>query len=190
MIPNPVTTTRRRLKWTPAWQRSGFLRVSGDVRNRLLDRGDFLGLFIGISVSNSSSRAITSSTVSSESAPRSSTKEELVLDLRFVHAELFRDDLLTRCSTFSNGGLLPLCSLLSKFEGAHCSRIALAFFKPYTMPPLTWSVAPVNVGGARRGEEGTTAATVFRTPEPASGNLLEQRRPLLFRERPGSCRCR
>ena len=41
-----------------------------------------------------SSRAMTSSTVSSESAPRSSTKEALGVISSFVHAELLGDDLL------------------------------------------------------------------------------------------------
>src|SRR6478672_8141831 len=55
----------------------------------------------GISHSNSSSRAITSSTLSSESAPRSSTKEDSVLMSASATPSCSATIFLTRASTFS-----------------------------------------------------------------------------------------
>jgi NAD(P)-dependent dehydrogenase (short-subunit alcohol dehydrogenase family) len=52
----------------------------------------------GISISNSSSRAITSSTVSSESAPRSSTKEDSILMSASATPSCSATIFLTRCS--------------------------------------------------------------------------------------------
>src|ERR1700757_1279896 len=55
----------------------------------------------GISVSNSSSRAITSSTVSSESAPRSSTNADSFLISASLTPSCSATIFLTRCSTLS-----------------------------------------------------------------------------------------
>jgi hypothetical protein len=64
-----------------------------DVVDRLLDGGDLLRVLVGISQPNSSSSAITSSTVSSESAPEVADEGGLVLDVRLVDAQLLGDDL-------------------------------------------------------------------------------------------------
>ena len=65
-----------------------------DVIDGLLTVVIFSASSSGISHSNSSSSAITSSTVSRESAPRSSTKEDSILDFSFVHAQLLGNDFL------------------------------------------------------------------------------------------------
>ncbi|MNC88440.1 hypothetical protein D3C83_42550 [compost metagenome] len=89
----------------------------------------------GISVSNSSSRAITSSTVSSESAPRSSTKEDSVLISASFTPSCSAMIFFTRCSTFSIGA--P--SL--RFRGY--GDLGGGVFYDIYMPPLTCRTAPV-----------------------------------------------
>src|SRR5882672_1646398 len=138
----------------------------------------------GISVSNSSSRAITSSTVSSESAPRSSTKEDSFLISASFTPSCSATIFLTRCSTFSMAGSFPFvrCYRNSKVRIVAESHW---HFSSHIHAAVDVERRARNVGGARRGEEGHDRRDVFRTPEPAQRNLLEQRRPLLFRERPG-----
>src|SRR5207245_10454077 len=74
-------------------------------------------------------------------------KRGCVLDLRFVDAELLRDDFLDALFNVFHCGLLPLVLLQSKSKGANCSRIASPRGKPgqlIYMPPFTSSVAPGN----------------------------------------------
>jgi hypothetical protein len=77
---------------------SGLAATLVDVVDRLLDGRNLLRVFVRDPVSNSSSSAITSSTVSSESAPRSSTEGRLIRHLFLFDAQLLGDDRLPRCS--------------------------------------------------------------------------------------------
>ena len=64
-----------------------------DVINSLFHGGDlFSACSTEFSQSNSSSRAITNSTVSRESAPKSPTNDESFRHFAFTHAQLFRHD--------------------------------------------------------------------------------------------------
>src|SRR4051812_22397340 len=91
----------------------------------------------GISHSNSSSSAITSSTVSRESAPRSLTKDDSLLTSTSLTPSCSATIFLTRCSTFSiyfpfssgcitrAGGILPNPD--SAYLKAHQVQKYLAF---------------------------------------------------------------
>jgi len=80
----------------------------------------------GISMSNSSSKAMTSSTVSKESAPRSSMKLGRWSDVVLLDPELLDDDLLD-----------PLLDRLSGIR--HDPPSPPHMYKP----PLTWITWPV-----------------------------------------------
>src|SRR4029077_16854164 len=102
MIPKPVTTTRRRLKWTPVVEKNqAFLEWAETYAIACCTVVIFSASSSGISVSNSSSRAITNSTVSRESAPRSSTNEDSFLISASFTPSCSATIFLTRCSTFS-----------------------------------------------------------------------------------------
>jgi len=68
--------------------------VRFDEADRILHRHDLFGRVIRDLAPNSSSKAITSSTVSRLSAPRSSMKLAFFGHLRFVDAQMLDDDLL------------------------------------------------------------------------------------------------
>src|SRR5437899_2854847 len=138
----------------------------------------------GISVSNSSSRAITSSTVSRESAPRSSTNEDSFLISASFTPSCSATIFLTRCSTFSICGLLPLCCCDRNSEvrivaESHCP------LSTHVHAAVDMQRRACDVGGLRRGEKGHDRRHLFRIAEPSQRNLLEQRRSLLLRKGPG-----
>src|SRR5262249_24346378 len=137
----------------------------------------------GISVSNSSSRAITSSTVSRESAPRSSTKEDSFLISASLTPSCSATIFLTRCSTFSIAGSFPLvgCARNSKVRivaESHCD------FSTHVHAAVHMQRRAGDVGGLRRREEGHRRGDVLRIPQFPEGNLLQERGFLLLRERP------
>src|SRR5260221_8693723 len=136
-----------------------------------------------ISVSNSSSRAITSSTVSSESAPRSSTNEDPLLISASFTPSCSATIFLTRCSTFSIAGSFPLVCNHRKSEvrivaESHCS------FSTHVHAAVDMQRGSGDVGGLRRCEECHGGRHFFRTSETSERNLLEQPGSLHFRERP------
>src|SRR5438309_555753 len=135
----------------------------------------------GISVSNSSSRAITSSTVSSESAPRSSTNEDVLLISASFTPSCSATIFLTRCSTFSIADSFPLVLLRSNFGGAHCSRIAFLSGKPLGLPSVHVHAAvhvkgrAGDIGCLRRIEKRHHGRHILRISQPPRANLLQQR---------------
>src|SRR5262249_40754812 len=136
----------------------------------------------GISVSNSSSRAITSSTVSRESAPRSSTKEDSFLISASLTPSCSATIFLTRCSTFSIAGSFPLvgCARNSKVRivaESHCH------FSTHVHAAVHMQRRAGDVAGLRRSEEGHGGGDVLRTPQLAERNLREKRGFLLLGER-------
>src|SRR5437667_5682650 len=109
-IPNPVTTTRRRLKSAPAVEgKSGFLCVSVHVIDGLLHRSDLFSLLIR----DLRLEFFFESHHEFDGVERVRAevvdKRGSVLDLRFVHAELFRDDFLDALFNVLHCGLLPPC---------------------------------------------------------------------------------
>src|SRR3954468_19007248 len=141
----------------------------------------------GISVSNSSSRAITSSTVSSESAPRSSTKEDSFLISASFTPSCSATIFLTRCSTFSMYGLLPSCGLVPATLEL---KPPIVTESPGRRRPLQHVHSAVDVqrrAGAvaalRRGEEHHGRGDVFRFTQTAERDLREQRLALRLRQR-------
>src|SRR5215831_451197 len=137
----------------------------------------------GISVSNSSSSAITSSTVSRESAPRSSTKEDSFLISASFTPSCSATIFLTRCSTFSIAGSFPLggCARNSKVRivaESHCH------FSTHVHAAVDVQRRAGDIGGLRRREEGHGRGHVLRIAQPAERNLLKERVSLLLRQRP------
>ena len=132
------------------------LALGADVVDGFLDGSDLFGLFVGISVSNSSSRAMTNSTVSKESAPRSSTKDASSFTSSSFTPSCSQISFLTRSSTL-------LMLRLSPNEVPHCgaahitdrsqaiqdqypARVRSGFdaaVQPRRRPPLTFRVSPV-----------------------------------------------
>src|SRR5512141_3113605 len=133
----------------------------------------------GISVPNSSSSAITSSTVSSESAPRSSTNEDSFLISASFTPSCSATIFLTRCSTLSIHLLLPC-------EGGVKKR-------PYsTRRPCAYAVlhsihehAAIDVQRDARDVAGALGSEIgdgLRAAEATERNAREQLRLLLLRE--------
>src|SRR5262245_49250494 len=141
----------------------------------------------GISVSNSSSRAITSSTVSSESAPRSSTKEDSFLISASFTPSCSATIFLTRCSTFSIAGSFPLvgCARNSKV------RIVTEphrHFSTHVHAAVHMKRRAGDVGRLRRREKRHDRRHVLRSSQTAERNLLKQRSTLLVGEGAGHVR--
>src|SRR5262247_356713 len=140
----------------------------------------------GISVSNSSSRAITSSTVSSESAPRSSTNEDSFLISASFTPSCSATIFLTRCSTLSmrTPSLCPLLCVLGVVVGLRRGEILSE--APTARCRHDWVSVHVHaavhrqrragdVGGGRRCEEAHCSRDVLGQSEPAERDLPEQR---------------
>src|SRR6267142_4792509 len=122
----------------------------------------------GISVSNSSSRAITSSTVSSESAPRSSTNDESFLISASLTPSCSAMIFLTACSMFSaidfslkRGRILRHVHAAVDVQDRAC-----------------------DISGSGRREIGDGGGDIGARAEAAEGNLGEERALLLFAQRP------
>src|SRR4029077_20111071 len=188
MIPKPVTTTRRRLKWTPVVEKNqAFLEWAETYAMACWTVVIFSASSSGISVSNSSSRAITSSTVSSESAPRSSTNEDSFLISASFTPSCSATIFLTRCSTFSIMGSFPLvgCDRNSEVRIVAESHCPLS---THIHAAVDMQRRACNVGGLRRREKGHGRRHVLRISQASQRNLLKQRLSLLLREGPGHVR--
>src|SRR5215831_4828418 len=136
----------------------------------------------GISVSNSSSRAITSSTVSRESAPRSSTNEDSFLISASLTPSCSATIFFTRCSTFSIAGSFPLvgCARNSKVR---IVAESLCHFSTHVHAAVHVQRRAGDVAGPRRSEEGHGGGDILRNPQFSERNLLKERVSLLLRER-------
>src|SRR5882672_980929 len=202
-IPKPVTTTRRRLKSTPAVGESGFLGVSVHVVDGLLDRGDLFGFLIR----NLRLEFLFESHHEFDGVER--VRAEVVdkrgsaLDLRIVHPELFRDDFFDALFNVFHCGLLPPC--FAAIEIREVRIVAESPFLPasrssrnrdsITVVVLRLSAhvhaaVDVNgragdVGGLRRGEKSHHGGHVLRFSEAPQGNLLKQRPTLRLGQRSG-----
>src|SRR5438128_8587811 len=135
---------------------------------------------------------MTSSTVSSESAPRSSTNEDPFLISASFTPSCSATIFLTRCSTFSIADSFPLFCCNRNSEGAHCSRTAFPPGKPIWSRLSVHVHAAVDVegragdiGGLRRSEKRHHGGHVFRISQAPQRNLLEQRLALCVREHSG-----
>src|SRR5262245_57586181 len=137
----------------------------------------------GISVSNSSSRAITSSTVSSESAPRSSTNEDSFLISASFTPSCSATIFLTRCSTFSIAGSFPLvrCDPNSKVR---IVAESYCHFSTHVHAAVDMERRSRDIGRIRRGEKHDDGGHLLGSSEPSQGNLLQERASLRLRERP------
>src|SRR5271154_6583544 len=122
----------------------------------------------GISVSNSSSRAMTSSTVSSESAPRSSTNDDSFLISASFTPSCSATIFLTRCSTFSMR-LLPKGILALPMGDFTRSRKLRHVHATVHMQRGTGYVARL-----ARGEERDQMGDILRQPQSAQGNARDQ----------------
>src|SRR5687768_2068847 len=120
----------------------------------------------GISVSNSSSRAITSSTVSSESAPRSSTNDDSFLISPSLTPNCSAMILRTLCSTFS---------IIAPSEGVRILR--------HVHAAVDVQDRSRHVTGGRRGQVGYRRGHVLRRAQPPERDVLEQRLFLLLGKR-------
>src|SRR5919106_3089317 len=121
----------------------------------------------GISVLNSSSSAITSSTVSSETAPRSSTKDDSFLISASFTPSCSAMIFLTLCSTFS----IAAPSLKR-------GRILRHVHAAVDVQDRTCHVA-----GGGRGEIGDRGGDILRRAEASERDVLEERLSLFFRQR-------
>src|SRR6266702_2410768 len=161
---------------------------------------------------NSSSRAITSSTVSSESAPRSFTNEASFLISASATPSCSATIFLTRCSIlsitpprekkFKNTGACILSgltrqksgasgsyqgmrlTLLQTHQGADSNRIWLR----HVHSAVHMQCRAGDVARLRRREERDRVRDIFRTAEAAERNLRLQHALLLFRQAPGHVR--
>src|SRR5688572_12443562 len=144
----------------------------------------------GISHSNSSSRAITSSTLSRESAPRSSTKDDSFLMSASATPSCSATIFFTRASKFSIDFLQADSVDFVRSE----KRVILASFTPYSGPPLgrvrglgTAGSASIHehpaiyvqsragdVGGRRRAEEKHGLRDVVDPAQAPQGHVLHQ----------------
>src|SRR5215471_7901461 len=132
----------------------------------------------GISVSNSSSRAMTSSTVSSESAPRSSTNEDAFLISASFTPSCSAMIFLTRCSTFSIRCSFPCISGNPVGGSAERGRILR-----HIHAAVYVQHGAGHVTGLRRCEERDRRSHVLCCAEPAERNVRKQRLPLLLGQR-------
>src|SRR5882672_11285113 len=134
----------------------------------------------GISVSNSSSRAMTSSTVSSESAPRSSTNEDSVLISASFTPSCSAMIFFTRTSIFSILRSFPLF-------GAKHSLDAETRILPdsgQVHPAVDVQNRARDIGGGGRREVGDRGGDVLGPSKPAERNLRQQRVLLFLGQRP------
>src|SRR5689334_13455809 len=135
----------------------------------------------GISVSNSSSSAITSSTVSSESAPRSSTKEDSFLISASFTPSCSAMIFLTRCSMFSIRLLLPLWdSYFTRIRVLSRALRAVDESLRHEHSAVDVQHRAGDVIARRRREKGHGRGYVFRLSEAAERNLSDERAALLF----------
>src|ERR1017187_3288697 len=131
----------------------------------------------GISHSNSSSRAITSSTVSSESAPKSSTNEDSFLMSASLTPNCSATIFLTRCSMFS---------IYDSFPEIGCGENLAILPINRPQPDLNHVHAAIDmnrragdVGGLRAGQESHGVGDFLRLAEAAQRYLQQQGGPLL-----------
>src|SRR5262245_23130142 len=129
----------------------------------------------GISVSNSSSRAITSSTVSSESAPRSSTNEDAVLISASLTPSCSAMIFFTRCSTFSIRCSFPF--YWARVD-PNWGRILLR----HVHAAVDVQDRPGDVVCSRRREVRDRGGDILGLAEPAKRNLRQQGFFLLVRQ--------
>src|SRR5512139_3336809 len=123
--PSPVTTTRRR----PVMRRSrpsGLLQMGVDVVDRLLDRADLLGLFVG----NLALELVFEGHHQLDGVERirAQVLDEcgLVLDVRFVHAQLLGDDLLDALFDVFHYDSPPT-SVFDQGDPAGCASLCFLF---------------------------------------------------------------
>src|SRR5699024_9837686 len=133
----------------------------------------------GISHSNSSSSAITSSTVSSESAPRSSTNADSFLISDSFTPSCSATIFLTRCSMFSMERLLP-CNI------ERCINEAPLFYQKHFVrlsrkasghvhAAIDMPRRPGDVTCTRRNKEGDGRGNLLRLAQATQRNLPQQR---------------
>src|SRR5712675_1902993 len=142
----------------------------------------------GISHSNSSSSAITSSTLSSESAPRSSTKDDSFLMSASATPSCSATIFLTRASRLS---IEFLHSFLLRFHCKKADHSSTANGRDFGQKsPLIHVHAaihvqrrPGHVGGRRRAQEKHGLRDIVDAPEPSQRNVLDQFLHLLLGER-------
>src|SRR6478609_2793265 len=137
--PMPVTTTRRLLnEGLPLWPYF-FLPWDSMYSTASLTRVIFSASSSGISIPNSSSNAITSSTVSSESAPRSSTND---------------------ASGVTSSSSTPNCSTIMLFTLSATATVSSYMY----IPPLTARTCPVIYDASSEARKLTAAATSAGEP--------------------------
>src|SRR5207253_3227537 len=159
----------------------------------------------GISVSKSSSRAMTSSTVSSESAPRSSTNEDSFLISASLTPSCSATIFLTRCSTFSMRLLPRGVSNVYKADGFYQMSAICADQRPWREAPSARFARvscaardrasrhihaavhvqrrPCDVSGLGRRKKSDGVGDVVRRAQSAQWYSLDQLLPLRIRHR-------
>src|SRR5713101_1739154 len=121
-------------------EKSGFLGVGVDVVDGLLDRGDFFRFLIR----DFRLELLLESHHELDRVERIGAeiidKRGLVLDLRFVYAELLRDYFLDALFNILHCGLLPLAEVeIQEVRIVAESPIFPEIRQIIYMPPLTWS---------------------------------------------------
>src|SRR5260221_13923383 len=136
----------------------------------------------GISHSNSSSRAITSSTLSRESAPRSSTNEDSFLMSASATPSCSATIFLTRASKLSIDFLQALCSFVGARK-ARNSTIWTASIHEHSAVDVQGRAG--DIGRRGRAQEEDRLRDVLDPAEAPEGHALDQLLHLLRGQRAG-----